>query len=375
MMKLGYITLIFLCLGCYKKHEDIEAIPIRDIQFKTTLKDHTPGVDYIINKTLEVSKELIIEAGVEIVIEEGCGISVRDSGSIHINGSSGHPVVFKAKNNSGRWNGISVSSPLDNQMQHAEISGAGLQGENHAALEIRPSGHLSLSNCKISDNGNASALLLSENADCKIESCEFTKNKFPIQMDLYATLQISNGNFKGNENDMVCVYNQDGSSLFVKRDLNISNPGMPYYFTSSLLLNINKVTINAGVSMLFNRNAGINTVSNNAMNPLLLVNGTSGSPVTMGSFYAGENDLWRGVMLSSGYHKIYNTIFKKAYTGSKNLGTLSLYAYTNIDCKYCTFNADKDFCNISIFGPSVGFNTDIFTRNTFTNALLPCVIL
>jgi hypothetical protein len=373
-MKFSLFILILLSLGCYKKHDEIEAIPVQEIHFKTTLKNHTPGVDYIINKNLLVKKELIIEEGVEIIVEEGCGIDVLDSGSIKINGSNQNHVIFKSKNDAGRWNGIHISSPLDNHINFTEISGAGLQGNNHAAVEITQTGQLSLYASKITDNGDASGLLMTENAICNLEACELSGNNFPVQMDLFAKLQFNECHFNGNQHDMIRVRNNNGSALLAYRPLSIIHYGLPYFFTSSLLLNTSKVSIEAGSTLLFEMGHGINTISSMVSGTLLQVNGKNGNPVKFGSFHSGEFDRWRGISLYSGMHKIQYAVFEKAYTGGKTIGTLSLYAYSNIDCKYSTFNAEPEFCNISIFGKYVVYNSDIKTRNTFKNLKLPCML-
>lgn len=372
-MKFWIAILIPFSLGCYKKNSEIEAIGVQDIRFKTTLKNHTPGADYIINKTLEVSKELIIEEGVEIIFEEACGISIRDSGIIKINGSSQNPVKLRNKNESGRWKGIHISSPLDNQFKHVEINGAGLLGDNNAAVEISSTGQLTMEACKISDNGNASAVLIAENAICSLNSCVLSGNYFPIQMDLYAKVQLAKCIFDGNQYNMIKVRNQDGNSLVAYRMLNIKNYGLPYFYTSSLLVSEYMVSIDAGTTLLFDRGQGINTISSKINALMLQVNGSSTKPVFFGSFHSGPNDRWRGITLTGGMHKFHYATFDYAYTGNKNIGTLSNYGYANIDCKYNTFFAVEDACNISIFGKYVVYNADIITNNTYKNSKKPCI--
>lgn len=373
-MKFRISIFILLCLGCYKKNDASEAITIQDIQFKTTLKNHTPGVDYIVNKSLNVNKELIIEEGVEIRFEDACGIYVVETGSIHINGSSSKPVRLKSKNESGKWNGIHISSSQDNQIHHAEISGAGHLGNNHAAIEINALGQLTIRNSQIKDNAQVSGILLTEQALCQLENCQLSGNLFPVQMDLYAQLKQNNCDFSGNQHDMIRVFNRDGSALYAGKALKIAQVGLPYFFTSSLLLNTSTVTIDAGTHILFETGHGISTISSMVNGLLLQVNGQAGKLVKFGSFHNGPNDLWRGFTLTSGQHKIQYALFEKAYTGGKTLGTLSAYGYCNLDCKNSTFNADVDFCNISIFGKYVVYNSDINSRNTFKNSKLPCLI-
>jgi hypothetical protein len=372
-VKLSIFILILLCLGCYKKDSEIEAIPIDDIRFNTVLKNHTPGIDYIINKNLEVSKELIIEEGVEIIVEEGCELKINESGVIHILGSSSKPVKIRNKSKSGKWKGISIASNIESSIGHTEISGSGQMGENHAAIEIISSGKLSISNSRILDNGDASGILLTENATCILNSTELRGNKFPLQMDLFAKFQQVNCKFEGNQFDVICIRNQDGSNLLAKRSLKISQLGLPYFFTSTLLLSEYLVTIDAGVTLLFNRGCGIKTVNSPYKYQLLQVNGNSTQSVTLGSLKSGQNDLWSGVMLYNGTAKIHYAVFEKAFLGNKNIGTLSLFGNAGIDCRNCTFNADKDQCNISLFGSFVSYNSDIYLRNIFKNSIYPCI--
>jgi len=252
-MKIYCYILIILSFGCYKKNEDIEAIPIEQITFKTTLKNHTPGVDYVINKTIEISKELIIEPGVEIIIEGGCELLIADGGSINAKGTSGSHIIFKRKNGSSRWKGITVFSKSENELDFVEINGAGSQGEDHAALEIKPLGKMHISHSKIDDNGDASALLIAEKSNCRIgESCEFSNNNYPIQMDLFASFTIgSDCDLMHNRNNVIKVMNQDGSPLRTTSDLQLVNYGLPYFFTGWLIIDQKKLTINNGVTLLF----------------------------------------------------------------------------------------------------------------------------
>lgn len=373
-MKFWMFILILLSLGCYKKDSEIEAIPIDDIRFNTVLKNHTPGIDYIINKNLEVSKELIIEEGVEIIVDEGCELKINESGVIHVMGSSSQPVKIKNKSKIGRWKGISIASKDESSIKFAEISGSGQLGENHAAIEVLASGKLSISNTKILDNGDASGVLLTENTTCNLNSTEIKGNKYPIQKELYATFQHNNCKFEGNQFDVVCIRNQDGSNLLAKRNLRISQLSLPYFFTSSLLLSEYLVTIDAGAKLLFNRGCGIRTVNPTYKYLLLQVNGNSANPVVFSSLKSGQTDLWSGVMFYNGTAKIQYAVFEKAYVGNKNIGTLSLFAFAAIDCRYCTFYADTDQCNIAVFNNTVVYNADINIRNTFKNSKYLCTM-
>jgi hypothetical protein len=375
-MRFYYYILIILVFGCYKKHQDIEAIPIEDMPFKTTLKNHTPGIDYVINKSLEVKNELIIEEGVEIIIGEGCEIRVTDSGSIHVNGSEKHPIVFKSKDNSGRWKGIIIYSSGDNQMLHAEIEGAGSGGDNHGALEVRPFGNILLKQCKIKDNGDASGILLAENAKCVMEDCELRNNNFPIQMDLHAVLNSVRGDMKTNKHNAIKVKNHDGSPLVTKTNLQLNNPGLAYYMTSWLIITNKKLTVNNGVTVLFEANTGI--VTNGGlpgMNTGLVVNGTGNSPVTFGSFSEESNRKWAGVNLTAGNNLIQYAKFNSCNSTNKDIAVMNVSGYAVVDCKNSTFYSAKSFCNISLIGKNITFNGDIFTKNTFVNSLLPCVII
>lgn len=372
-MKFWVFTLILLSLGCYRKNSEIEAIPIEDIRYKTILKNHTPGVDYIISKSLVVSKELIIEEGVEIIVEDGCELKVNESGVLQIKGSSDKPVKIRNKNKSGRWKGISISSTHESSITHAEISGAGHLGENHAAIEVLYSGKLSISDSRVFNNGDASAMLLTEGSICCMNSIEMKGNKYPLQMDLFANLQQKNCKFNGNQYDVICIRNRNGSDLLANKKLKINNAGLPYFFTSTLLLSEYLMTIEAGVSLLFNSGCGIKTVSYTFQGQLLQVNGSSSNPVTFSSLKSDQNELWNGVILYNGTFKIHYAVFEKARVSSKNIGTLSLYGKAVIECKNCTFYADNDQCNISLFGTYVRYNFDITSRNTFKNSKIPCL--
>lgn len=372
-MKFRMYIFLLLSLGCYKKNDETEAIILQEIHFKTTLKNHTPGADYVINKNLDIAKELIIEEGVEIIVEEGCRIDVRDSGLLIINGSKDKPVKIKSKTNAGGWNGIHITSALDNRFSHAEISGAGRQGDNHAAIELTESGKLTLNSTRITGNGNASGLLLTENVNCILNACELSGNLFPVQKDLFAGIQFTECNFTGNKYDMIRVINYNGSLLTAHRSLNILNYGLPYFFTSSLLLNVSEVTIDAGTTLLFEMGHGISTISSMYSGTLLKINGRNGSPVRLGSFHSGQSDLWRGISLGTGINAIQYAIFEKANTGNTTIGLLSVFDYTTIVCRNSNFNADAVACNISIRGKNVLYNSDIKTRNTFKNSKSPCI--
>jgi hypothetical protein len=377
-MRFCYYILIALSLGCYKKNEDIEAIPIEKIVFKTTLKDHTPGVDYIINKTIEVLKDLIIEEGVEIMVSNGSELLVLEGGSLHCNGTASKPIVFRNQDESGSWKGIIISSKEENQLDYTHIKGAGSLGLDHAALEVNANGNITLSNCRIEYNGTASGLLIAEFANCRIgDNCQFNHNDFPIQMDLHATLSIGN-NFSCNDNanNGIRIKNRDGSELRTRNNVTFNNYGLPYCVTSSIVLDQKTLTVNPGCSFMFE--AGCGFISSNNMsdiNASLVLNGGANAKINLGSLHSGDVNLWSGIRLSKGKNKIYHANFAKCNSPNKEFGPLLLTAYAQVDCKYSNFIADKSFCNISLIGKYVSFNGDIGSRNTFSNGLLPCIFL
>jgi hypothetical protein len=376
-MKIYYGILIALLLGCYKKNDDVEALPVKDITFRTTLKNHTPGIDYIIDKSILVSKELIIEEGVEIMISDGCEINISGEGSIHANGSSGKNIILKSRNASGRWKGITVSSSGDNVFAHTDITGAGSAGNNHGGLEIKTGGNISLTDCRIMDNGDASALLINKGADCRISgNCELSNSNFPVQIDLHASLILPGTcKFNNNTHNVICVKNQDGAPLRTSEKLSLSQILLPYFFSSDLMIYQYQASVNAGVTLLFENNSGIRTTGGrNDKQAALTINGTSGQPVILGSMYSGQA-LWSGVNLSNGNSRIFYTTFRKTNSNIKTNAILNIAGSAQVECRYASFYADKGFCNISLIGQDIACNTDIVSRNTFANSLLPCIIL
>ncbi len=374
-MRFFFWVCIILTLGCYKKNEELEAIPIEKIVFKTTLKNHTPGVDYIISSSLEISKELIIEEGVEIAISPGCEIKVHDSGVIRAIGSENKPVVIKNRDASGRWKGIIVFSNMDNILKHVEIRSGGSDGNNHAAVEAKPGSRLVLENCKVEDHGESSGVLIARYATCSLVNCEITKNNYPIQMDLHAVLNASGCKMMDNGHQAIKIQNQDGSMLMTEMNLTLNHPGLPYYFPSWLIINRNKLTVNSGVTLLFEAGTGIS--SSNAQPDMyggLLVNGTAGSPVTFGSVSTEENNKWAGINLTAGYNKIQYGIFNACNSNNFERAVLNVSNYASLDCKNSTFKSPKPYCNISLIGTKVVFNADIGSKNTFANGIKPCVL-
>lgn len=364
-----YTTILLLCLyACYKKDSVSEAIPLKDLPFKTTLKNHTPGADYLVSGTLEVNNSLTIEEGVEIVLEPGSEIIVGAKGSINATGSKANPVKFRCTDGNSRWGCIRIQSALDNMMANVIVSGAGGLGNNHGAVEVMQGAKLGLFACTIEGNGDASGVMQCETSICSIDGdCKIHNNAFPVQMDFHATLNVQSANgLKGNKQDMIRVINQDGSALTTHAKVQLSNCGLPYYITSGITVG-SPLVINNGVSLVFEGRSGI-VVPSGSMNGSFIVNGTPDQQVSFSSFT--NESRWSGIQLEGGSSRITNARLQACYLDSTGKAILTIRGMATAECRYCTFYAQKSCCNISLEGKYIKYNGDIVTRNTFTNGTI-----
>lgn len=77
------------------------------------------------NCVLDVTAELIIDAGTVIEFGENAGIGIYDDGKLLLNGAEGQPVVFKGTSSlKGWWRGIHIETQ-GNAFSHVSIEDAG----------------------------------------------------------------------------------------------------------------------------------------------------------------------------------------------------------------------------------------------------------
>lgn len=65
-----------------------------------------------------------------------------------------------------------------------------------------------------------------------------------------------------------------------------------------------------------------------------------------------------------------NARLQPCYMDSSGKAILTIRQMAMAECRYNTFYAQKSCCNISLEGKYITYNSDIFTRNTFTNGTI-----
>lgn len=77
------------------------------------------GSPYLVKETLIVpdGKSVLVEPGVVVKFAEGAGLDIR-GGSLAVVGDLNKPVIFTSEDESGTWNGISITGVKKSEAQY-----------------------------------------------------------------------------------------------------------------------------------------------------------------------------------------------------------------------------------------------------------------
>jgi hypothetical protein len=111
--------------------------------------NHAPG--YIVDGAELLTSSLTIKAGTTVYFTPGSKLTVDYNRSIHIQGTTANPVVFKpwVEGEAGRWNGLYI----EDQAGASEVVGLHLEGSKYNGLQVNtPSKALTISDSAFTNN-------------------------------------------------------------------------------------------------------------------------------------------------------------------------------------------------------------------------------
>lgn len=242
----------------------------------------------------DVTAALTIEAGVEIIFQENGGLGVYDDGSLTITGNANEPVFLRGQEAlKGYWRGIHMeTNKTANSLDYLRVSDAGSNYVyccNTVASIYLKDGQASITNTEIS-NGKSYGILATKD----FEFSGFAENTItahdlaPLNLSLARVGELDglSSSYQGNSQDYILI---TGSGL--TKQLIISPTNVPYQVDNNLVLDVTeRLTIEAGVEMVFNENSGLGVYDNGTLNAI----GTANNQI---SFRGFENSVgyWRGI--------------------------------------------------------------------------------
>ncbi|MDW3649333.1 MAG: hypothetical protein R8P61_19855 [Bacteroidia bacterium] len=266
------------------------------ISENTTLVNGPAAVDYRIDCVLDLTASLTIEPGTVIEFSQNAGIGVYDNGELKALGTSGEPIIFKGTTaNKGWWRGIHIETPLSNQLDYVEIQDAAgnyVYCCNDKASLFLKDGSIEIRNTRIS-NGEEHGIIIRNAVEIGIfENNTITSHdKEPLVLPIQQAQKLDGlgSDFSGNGQNFVLLTDDDVTEESRLKKLNI-----PYELEGAVYDIKEKLTIDAGVELQMNENAGIGVFDQGA----LKVEGTDLEPVIM----KGRESLrgyWRGIHIET----------------------------------------------------------------------------
>jgi len=263
------------------------------------LKNTSAPVDYIISSVMDISDATItIEPGVVIEFKANAGIGVYDNGALKAQGTAGEPIIFRGEQQvRGFWRGIHIeSNSLDNVLSHIKISDAGSNYVyccNEVATVFLKGGSLTYNHVELSNGGSVGFRVTGDNATLReVSNNTFTNHtKYPVSGIIEKIAQIveTTSDFSGNLENYIFIENSD-----VKNDISLKKGNVPYLIETGVIDVTRKLTIDAGVQIFMEEDAGIGVFDEGA----LTIDGTSTEPVVMKGIQNVQG-YWRGIHIES----------------------------------------------------------------------------
>lgn len=216
------LTVVLLLNSC-KKEETLppfdpytkdagqaQVIDESSINSDMLLSNRVSGIDYIIDKNLDVNAQLTIEPGVTILFTDGAGITVNEQGSINAIGNSSNKILFTSQNSKrGSWKGITIlSNSSRNALSHCKIEyGGGGNTTESANLAIGTGTNTAkaeISNCEITTSKKDGLFLSKGSVVRMFENNKINTNSYygitMFSADAFGispTNEFSNNGFQG----------------------------------------------------------------------------------------------------------------------------------------------------------------------------------
>jgi len=370
-MKILSFKIVFLGLlilfqwSCKKENIEKNALVLKSIKSKTTLKNHTTGVDYIINsKELIINAELIIESGVEIQLEQDATIKLLDNGSLICQGSDKNPIEFNAKPNQ-TWQGIQISSSKVNELKHVNIQQIKSE-EMVAAIELLGHSSLKVEHSTFETSSNQAAFFVSEKSQLNLEpNCTFKSCLAPVQIELGAEIKAKQWILNHVKINGVLVQNKNKSAFLITQNTTIKYSPFAYYFMESVVVDNCQLTIDAGVKIKMSHRGKFETASQNNSNTAFLLRGSSSNPISIDS--QDPKFPWSGFILLEGNSNFIHTYFRNIEHSDTNFGAITLLQKGNANFFNCDFRFNKTKCSIIILNRDCRINQNAFNVNVLYN--------
>ncbi len=296
--------------------------------------DPERDVDYVIECETSISANVTVEPGTVIEFSENGAIVVEDNGTFKAIGNSTSPIIFRGTmSGQGTWRGIHIeSTSLNNILDFCQIENAGNEkwfGFSEPSA-VGVTGKCKISNCEISENRGVGVYLDHDAEEDALE--DFDNNTisdntaFPVSVNVYNINALKGNNtYLGNGEEMLRVT----ADLLFDIDVTFHTNSIPYYVVadgnSNRAIRVSNdiygpasLTIQEGVTIIFEENSGINVAGNGNLQIL-------GTPTNMVQL-KGEQDLsnyWKGI-----FHKglsvsniIKNTVISGAASDSFDGGS------------------------------------------------------
>lgn len=275
-------------------------------------------VDYIISCVADITADLVIEPGVVIEIEENGGLGVYDNGSIHALGTESSPIIIRGTSSAkGFWRGIHLeTNSTKNKFNYVAIQDAGSNYVyccNEKASLFVKGGKIEIKNSTIS-NGKEYGIYSDANANLegfeanRIESHD--KHPMKINIKRAGELDGKGSEYTGNSNNLLLVFGPE-----MDEQVTIPATKVPYQFEGKVFNITENLTLEKGVDIEMEENAGIGVYDNGS----LTINGTAEEPV----YITGKEAIkgyWRGIQIES--NSLKNSI---SYTAIADAGGNYVY--------------------------------------------------
>lgn len=271
------------------------------------LTNHNPdGVDYYVNCIAEVSAgTLTILPGVEIVFRPGSGLRITNAATIKAIGLDTLPIKFNGTTTTPSWLGISIeSSQAGNELAWSQITNAG-QGEQFntqvagflydAASAVSVYGKLKMHHCTITHSGGNGVSFTSEATTARFSHNNFINNGgYPVLTygGALPNMMLDSCTYTGNKNQYIALFSKTSNAV-VEESITIPATTIPYLAISDMFFAGN-ATINAGATIIMDKELGMGVIDNGKM----LINGTVANHVTIKGA-AATSGYWKGILINS----------------------------------------------------------------------------
>lgn len=276
----------------------------------TTDSTLTAAQNYVVTGGLTISNDatLTIEPGVHLPFQSGAGLYVDPDAVLDADGTSGEPITMTAttgNEQSGWWQGVfSFSAEPNNLLDHVEVRHAGSGSPStvdDGGVVVAGGSALTVTNSTIAQSGADGLLLHEENSTLD----GFSNNTFSGNAEAPVNIPFTNiGAIDGGstvpDGKTVKVW---GGTISGSRDVTVNalDADTPYRFARGATIGASSggassVTINPGVEMTFEADAGLYVSSGS----VLSADGTADNPITMTATEGNaQPGWWQGVFLFS----------------------------------------------------------------------------